>query len=70
MPDKDKRLEEHRKRTMEKAWNDPDYRPPQYDRLSDLVAGRMQAGPQSTPPRAGDELDYWQHSDLFHSPEL
>ena len=38
--------------------------------LSSLVAGRMQAGPQSTPPRAGFELDDWQDPELFHSPEL
>lgn len=49
---------------------DPRYREPPYDKLSSLVAGRIQAGPQSTPPRAGAELDHWQDPDLFHSPEL
>lgn len=49
---------------------DPRYRPPPYEDLSDLVAGRMQAGPQSTPPRAGTDLDHWQDPELFHSPEL
>ena len=29
----------------------PQYRPPPYEDLSDLVKGRQQAGPQSTPPR-------------------
>lgn len=48
----------------------PRYRPPPYDDLSDLVKGRQQAGPQSTPPRAGFELDEWQDLELFHSPEL
>ena len=47
----------------------PDPQPP-YEDLSSLVAGRMQAGPQSTPPRAGFELDDWQDPELFHSPEL
>ena len=49
---------------------DPRYRLPPYEDLSDLVAGRMQAGPHSTPPRAGTDLDYWQDPELFHSPEL
>ena len=48
----------------------PKYRRPEYDRLSDVAAGRVQAGPQSTPPRAGTELDDWQDPALFHSPEL
>ncbi len=48
----------------------PKYRRPEYERLSDVAAGRVQAGPQSTPPRAGTELDDWQDPDLFHSPEL
>ena len=54
----------------ERAARDPQYRPPPYDDLSSLVAGRIQAGPQSTPPRAGTDLDHWQDPDLFHSPEL
>ena len=54
----------------ELAAQDPQYRPPPYEDLSSLVAGRMQAGPQSTPPRAGFELDEWQDLELFHSPEL
>ena len=37
----------------ELAAQDPQYRPPPYEDLSSLVAGRIQAGPQSTPPRAG-----------------
>ena len=49
---------------------DPQYREPPYEDLSSLVAGRMQAGPHSTPPRAGFELDDWQDPELFHSPEL
>ena len=39
-------------------------------RLSDLAAGRIQAGPPSTPPREGTDLDHWQDPDYFHSPEL
>jgi len=58
------------KRIEEKVHQDPDYRPPQYERLSDLVAGRIQAGPQSTPPRAGSDLEHWQDPEYFHSPEL
>ena len=54
----------------ERAARDPQYRIPPYEDLSSLVAGRVQAGPQSTPPRAGNDLDYWQDPDLFHSPEL
>ncbi len=54
----------------ERAARDPQYRPPPYEDLSSLVAGRIQAGPQSTPPRAGTDLDHWQDPDLFHSPEL
>ena len=34
----------------ERAARDPQYRPPPYEDLSSLVAGRVQAGPQSTPP--------------------
>lgn len=49
---------------------EPQYREPQYDMLSDIVAGRVQPGPQSTPPRAGTDLDHWQDPELFHSPEL
>ena len=49
---------------------DPQYREPPYEDLSSLVAGRIQAGPQSTPPREGTDLDHWQDPDLFHSPEL
>ena len=49
----------------------PRYRKPPYEDLSSIVAGRIQAGPQSTPPRAGTDLDHWQEDeDLFHSPEL
>ena len=54
----------------ELAARNPRYRPPPYEDLSSLVAGRMQPGPQSTPPRAGTDLDDWQDPDLFHSPEL
>ncbi|MDE6589020.1 MAG: hypothetical protein K2K53_01475 [Oscillospiraceae bacterium] len=53
-----------------KISREPRYREPPYEDLSSLVAGRIQAGPQSTPPRAGTELDDWQEDDLFHSPEL
>ena len=48
----------------------PKYRKPDYKMLSDVTAGRGQAGPQSTPPRAGTDLDEWQDLDHFHSPEL
>lgn len=58
------------KKKIKKVYNDPEYRPPQYDALSSLVAGRIQAGPQSTPPREGGELDHWQDPEYFHSPEL
>lgn len=58
------------KKIRKKVYTDPDYRPPQYDNLSDLAAGRVQAGPQSTPPRDGTDLDHWQDPELFHSPEL
>ena len=54
----------------ERAARDPQDRPPPYEDLSSLVAGRIQAGPQSTPPREGTDLDHWQDPDLFHSPEL
>ena len=54
----------------ERAAREPQYRPPPYEDLSSLVAGRSQPGPQSTPPRAGTDLDHWQDPDLFHSPEL
>lgn len=37
----------------ELAAREPRYRTPPYEDLSSLVAGRIQAGPQSTPPRAG-----------------
>ena len=55
-----------------KGKNDPAdvSREPPYEDLSSLVAGRIQAGPQSTPPREGTDLDHWQDPDLFHSPEL
>ena len=53
-----------------RLYRDPQYRTPPYEDLSSLVAGRQQAGPQSTPPRAGFELDEWQDPELFHSPEL
>ena len=58
------------KKIRKKVYSDPDYRPPQYDALSDLGAGRTQAGPHSTPPRADTDLDHWQDPELFHSPEL
>ncbi len=48
----------------------PQYREPPYEDLSSLVAGRMQAGPQSTPPREDGDLEHWQDPELFHSPEL
>ena len=54
----------------ELAARDPRYRKPPYEDLSSLVAGRMQAGPQSTPPRAGFELDDWQDPELFQPPEI
>lgn len=52
------------------AGQGPHYRKPPYHDLSSLVSGRMQAGPQSTPPRKGTDLDEWQDPELFHSPEL
>lgn len=52
------------------AGQEAHYRKPPYEDLSSLVAGRMQAGPQSTPPREGTDLDEWQDLELFHSPEL
>lgn len=58
------------KKKIKKTYRDPDYRPPQYEMLSDLVAGRIQSGPQSTPPREGPDLDRWQDPEYFHSPEL
>ncbi len=58
------------KNRPEDVSRDPQYREPPYEDLSSLVAGRIQAGPQSTPPRAGTDLDHWQDPDLFHSPEL
>lgn len=61
---------EKREKKIKKTYTDPDYRPPQYDRLSDLVSGRVQSGPQSTPPREGGDLDHWQDPEYFHSPEL
>ncbi len=48
----------------------PEYRRPPYEKLSDVAAGRVRAGPQSTPPRTGTDLDDWQDPELFHSPEL
>lgn len=54
----------------ERVEHAPHYFKPPYEDLSDLVAGRVQAGPQSTPPRAGTDLDNWQDPELFHSPEL
>ena len=59
-----------RKNDPEEISRDPQYREPPYEDLSSLVAGRIQAGPQSTPPREGTDLDHWQDPDLFHSPEL
>ena len=62
---------EHKKPDdRERAASDPHYRTPPYKDLSSLVAGRIQAGPQSTPPREGVDLDHWQDPDFFHSPEL
>ena len=58
------------KKIRKKVYTDPDYRPPQRDVLSDVAAGRVQPGPQSTPPREGTDLDHWQDPELFHSPEL
>ena len=58
------------KKIRKKVYSDPDYRPPQYDALSDLAAGRIQAVPHSAPPRAGTDLDHWQDPEQFHSPEL
>ena len=59
------------KKIKKKVYSDPDYRPPQYDALSDLVAGRTQAGPHSTPPRADTDLDHWQwRSDRSYSTRL
>ena len=54
----------------ELAARDPRYRKPPYEDLSSLVAGRIQAGPQSTPPRGGFVLDDGQHPELFHPPAL
>ena len=45
-------------------------RKPPYDKLSDVVAGRVQAGPPPTPPRDEVDLDHWQDLDYFHAPEL
>ena len=63
-------MNKKRKNDPVEVSRDPQYRPPPSEDLSSLVAGRIQAGPQSTPPRAGTELDNWQDPDLFHSPEL
>ena len=63
-------MKKKRKNENVEVCRDPQYRTPPYEDLSSLVAGRIQAGPQSTPPRAGTELDNWQDPDLFHSPEL
>ncbi len=52
------------------AGQEPQYREPPYEDLSSIVAGRLQAGPQSTPPREGTDLDRYQDPELFHSPEL
>ena len=38
--------------------------------LSDIVAGRVQAGHPPAPPKNETELDRWQDEDWFHSPEL
>ncbi len=62
-----------RQKKPDKKWpaaQEPRYRQPPYHALSDMVAGRVQAGPQSTPPRLGTDLDQWQDPELFHSPEL
>ncbi len=58
------------KKQQKKVYTDPDYRPPEEQKLSDVVSGRMQAGPFPTPPRKGSELDDWNDPELFHSPEL
>lgn len=48
----------------------PRYRRPPREKLSDVAAGRVQAGPPSTPPRKGGGLEEWQDPEYFHSPEL
>ena len=63
-------MDKKRKDRPLEADRDPQYSWPPYEDLSSLVAGRIQAGPQSTPPREGTDLDHWQDPDLFHSPEL
>ena len=63
-------MEPKRANDPERVARAPQYREPPYEDLSSLVAGRIQAGPQSTPPRAGTDLDDWQDPELFHSPEL
>ena len=46
------------------------YRPVPKNMLSDIVAGRVQAGHPPAPPQDETELDEWQDEDWFHSPEL
>ena len=54
----------------ELAARDPRYRKPPYEDLSSLVAGRMQAGPHTPPPRGGFELDAGPARELSHPPAL
>ena len=63
-------MKPNQKNDLSEISRNPQYRRPPYEDLSSLVAGRIQAGPQSTPPRDGPDLDHWQDPDLFHSPEL
>ena len=48
----------------------PRYRPVPEQMLSDVAAGRVQAGSPPAPPRNGTELEEWQDEEWFHSPEL
>ena len=59
-----------RRRREEPAGQGPQYHRPPREKLSDVAAGRVQAGPPPTPPRAGTDLDHWQDPEYFHSPEL
>lgn len=59
-----------KKKEKPPAGRTPRYRRPCDQDLSDVVAGRIQAGPRPTPPREGTDLDHWQDPELFHSPEL
>ena len=46
------------------------YRPVPKNVLSDIVAGRVQAGHAPAAPSNETELDDWQDEEWFHSPEL